>query len=49
MKKRSPKNRKIGSATANSFRMEKRTPRGLKGEPRKKALPPWRDVKDELK
>ena len=28
----------------------KRTPRGLKGPPKKKsALPPWREIKDQLK
>lgn len=45
-----PKSHKIrGNATADQFRMEKRTPRGMKGPAKKKALPPWRDVKDELK
>ena len=48
MKKKPPKNRKIQSATGSQFRMEKRTARG-KGPERKKPLPPWRDVKDELK
>ena len=49
MKKKTPKNRKIQGATGSHFRVEKRTPRGLKGPERKKPLPAWRDVKDEFK
>ena len=49
MKKRPQKSRKIGSASASEFRIEKRTPRGLKGPKQKRVLPPWREIKDTLK
>jgi hypothetical protein len=39
---------KRGGPNAQEIQKVKRTPRGLKGPPKKKPLPPWRDIKDQL-
>lgn len=49
MRKKNTKSRKMYGATADKFHEVKATPRGMKGVKPKKTLPPWRDVKDELK
>jgi hypothetical protein len=41
--------KKRGGPNAQEIQKVKRTPRGLKGAPRKKSLPPWREIKDQLK
>lgn len=40
---------KRGGPNAQEVRKVRRTPRGLKGPPKTKPLPPWRDIKDQLK
>jgi hypothetical protein len=40
----------VGSGSASGKVHEIRsTPRGVKGPPRKKPLPPWREVRDKIK
>lgn len=40
---------KRGGPDASQFRKAKRTPRGRKGPPKKKPLPTWREIRDQLK
>ena len=48
-RKKPRQNRKMHGARADKFMLVKSTPRGKKGSEREKLLPPWRDIKDELK
>lgn len=48
-KKSKRKGMKVGSGTGSEFQEVKRVVRGQKGEPKKKALPPWSAVRDQLK
>ena len=41
--------KKRGGPDASQFRKAKHTPRGLKGPPKKKPLPTWREIRDQLK
>ncbi len=41
--------KKRSGPNAQEIQKVKRMPRGLKGPPKKKPLPPWREIKDQLK
>ena len=41
--------KKRGGPDAGKFQIIKRTPKGVKGPPKKKPLLPWREIRDRLK
>lgn len=41
--------KKKRSGPDGKFQIIKRTPKGVKGPPKKKPLQPWHEIKDQLK